>query len=121
VPLSVTKNGAQKAEVESAVQEAADDAQAENHGDDEQEVLEKNGIEVTSSNEQVLVNRGIRAKQDSEPEDEAQDKPKHQKIFTKNDSNSLEACYLTLFACASKCLQVIWDEFFRNIKKCECP
>ena len=58
VPQSVIKNGIKEAEVDSAVQEAADDAQAENHGEDEREVLEQNGIEVTSGNEQVLVNDG---------------------------------------------------------------
>jgi Lhr-like helicase len=58
VPPSVIKNGTKAAEVELAVQEAANDAQAENCGDEEQEVLEQNGIEVTQGNEQVLVNDG---------------------------------------------------------------
>ena len=122
VPSSVIKNGTKEAEVELAVQEAADDAQAENRAEDELEILEQNGIEVTSGNEQVLVNDGgVRAEQDSEPDDEPQEEPKHQKRFTKSDSNSLEARYLTLFACANKCLRVIWDEFFGNAKKSESP
>src|ERR1700691_4347116 len=91
VPPSVIKNGTKAAEVELAVQEAADDAQAENHGDEEQEVLEQNGIEVTQGNEQVLVNDGgVRVEWDSEPEDDPQEKPKHRKKFTKSDTNSLE-------------------------------
>lgn len=122
VPLNIIKNGTKEAEVEAAVQEAADDVQAENRGEDEKELLDQNGVEVTSSNEQVLVNDGgVRAEQDSEPEEEPQDKPKRWKKFTKNDSNSLEVHYLTLFACASRCLRVIWDEFFGNAKKSKCP
>jgi len=122
VPSSIIKNGTKEAEVEAAVQEAADDAQAENRGEDEQELLDQNAIEVTSGHEQVLVNDGgVRAEQDSEPEEEPQDKPKRRKKFTKNDSNSLEAHYLTTFACASRCLRVVWDEFFGNTKKSKCP
>jgi hypothetical protein len=116
----VIKNGTKAAEIELAVQEAADDAQAENRGDEAEEVLEQNGIEVTQGNEQVLVNDGgVRVEQDSEPEDDPQEKPKHRKKFTKSDTNTLEARYLTLFACAARCLRVIWDEFFGNDKKRE--
>lgn len=120
VPSSVIKNGTKKAEVESAVQEAAENAQAENRGEDEQEILEQNRIEVTSSNREVLVNDGgVRAEQDSKPEDEPQDRPKCRKKFSKSGSNSIEAHYLTLFTCASRCLRVIWDEFFGNTRKHE--
>jgi superfamily II DNA helicase RecQ len=120
VPPSVIKNGTKAAEIELAVQEAANDAQAENRGDEAEEVLEQNGIEVTQGNEQVLVNDGgVRVEQDSEPEDDPQEKPKHWKKFTKSDTNTLKARYLTLFACAARCLRVIWDEFFGNDKKRE--
>lgn len=118
VPATVIKNGTKETDVESAVQEAADDSQAENRGDEEREVLEQHGIELAGGNEQVLVNDGgVRVEQDSEPEEEPQDKPKRRKKFTKKDSNSLEARYLTLFACAARCLRVIWDEFFGNANK----
>ena|ERR1700728_1514086 len=58
VPPSIIKNGIKEVEVEVVVWEATDDAQAENCREDEQELLDQNGIEVTSSNKQVLINNG---------------------------------------------------------------
>jgi len=56
---------------------------------------------------------------DSEPEEETSGKMQCQRKLSKNDMNSLEAQYLTMFACAARCLHVIWDEFFKNSMKCK--
>jgi len=58
VPASVIKNGTKEAEVEQAVQDAVTENQVENHGDEEQTLLEENGIEIASGNQEVLVNDG---------------------------------------------------------------
>ena len=121
VPASVIKNGTKEAEVEQAVQDAVTENQAENRGDEEHTSLEESGIEVASGNQEVLVNDGgVRVEHDdSEPEDETSGKPQRRRKLTKNDTNSLEARYLTMFACAARCLREIWDEFFKNSTKCK--
>lgn len=58
VPASVIKNGMKEAEVEQAVQDAVIKNQVENDGDEEQTLLEENGIELTGGNQEVLVNDG---------------------------------------------------------------
>jgi len=65
--------------------------------------LEESGIEVVSGNQEVLVNDGgVQVEHDdSEPEDETSGKPQCRRKLAKNDTNSLEARYLTMFACAA--------------------
>jgi superfamily II DNA/RNA helicase len=103
VPASVIKNGTKEAEVEQAVQDAVTENQAENRGDKEQTLLEENGIEIASGNQEVLVNDGgVRVEHDdSEPEEETSGKTQRRRKLSKNDMNSLEARYLTMFACAA--------------------
>ncbi|KIM72970.1 hypothetical protein PILCRDRAFT_15631 [Piloderma croceum F 1598] len=103
VPASVIKNGTKEAEVEQAVQDAVTENQAENCGDDEQTSLEENGIELAGGNQEVLVNDGgVRVEHDdSEPEEETSGKTQRRRKLSKNDTNSLEARYLTMFACAA--------------------
>ncbi|KIM82705.1 hypothetical protein PILCRDRAFT_70219, partial [Piloderma croceum F 1598] len=119
IPASVIKNGTKEAEVEQAVQDAVTENQAENRGDDEQTSLEENGIELAGGNQEVLVNDGgVRVEHDdSEPEEETSGKTQCRRKLSKNNTNSLEARYLTMFACAARCLCVIWDEFFNNSTK----
>jgi superfamily II DNA/RNA helicase len=121
VPAGVIKNGTKEAEVEQAVQDAVTESQAENRGDEEQTLLEENGIELAGGNQEVLVNDGgVRVEHDdSEPEEETSGKTQRRRKLSKNDTNSLEAQYLTMFACAARCLRVIWDEFFKNSTKCK--
>jgi superfamily II DNA/RNA helicase len=121
VPASVIKNGTKEAKVEQAVQDAVTENQAENRGDEEHNSLEESGIEVASGNQEVLVNDGgVRVEHnDSEPEEETSGKTQRRRKLSKNDTNSLEARYLTMFACAARCLRVIWDEFFKNSTKCK--
>ena len=94
VPASVIKNGTKEAEVEQAVQDAFTENQAENRGDKEHTSLEESGIEVTSGNQEVLVNDGGAWEEhdNSEPEDETSGKLQHRGKLTKNDTNSLETC-----------------------------
>ena len=56
---------------------------------------------------------------DSEPEEETSGKTQCWRKLSKNDMNSLEAQYLTMFACATQCLCVIWDELLKNSKRCK--
>jgi len=94
VPASVIKNGTTDSDIESVLQEVVDDAQAENRGDEEQGVLEQNGIEVTSGNEEILVNDGgVRLAHDGSDdgeENEPEGKTQRRKKFSK-ESNSLTA------------------------------
>jgi hypothetical protein len=122
VPASVIKNGTTDSDIESVLQEVVDDVQAENRGDEEQGVLEQNGIEVTSGNEEILVNDGgVRLAHDGSDdgeENEPEGKTQRRKKFSK-ESNSHEARYLSLFVCTKQCQRVIWDQFFDNKRKCE--
>ena len=87
------KNGTKEAEVEQAVQDDFTENQAENRGE-ERTSLQESGIEVTSGNQEVLVNDGgVQVEHDnSEPEDETSGKLQRRGKLTKNDTNSLETC-----------------------------
>jgi len=90
VPASVIKNGTKETEVEQAVQDAITENQAENRGDKEHTSLEESGIELTSGNQEVLVNDGVRVEHDdSEPEDEAAGKPQRRRKLAKTTQTAL--------------------------------
>jgi Superfamily II DNA helicase len=118
VPASVIKSGATALDVGIAVRGAAVEAQAENRSEEEAEILEQNGIELTRGNEEVLVNDGgVRVAHGSDDEEEeAQGKKQKRKKISK-EGNSHEARYLSIFASSLRCLHAIWNEFFNNNKK----
>jgi ATP-dependent helicase YprA (DUF1998 family) len=135
VPPSIVKKGISELEMEQSLQEvqtvAAEEYESCNHDsgvvlpdqDSDYESGPREAVELTSGNEEVLVNDGgVRVSRESDGE-EGDDghvvKVSRRKISAKN-YNSREARYLTLFICGSKCRRAVWDDFFGNRNKREC-
>jgi superfamily II DNA/RNA helicase len=139
VPPSVIKKGISELDVEQTLQDvqpgslpgAAEEYESRNYdvgvilpyrdNNRESGPTEAAGVELTSGNEEVLVNDGgVRVAQDSdeEGEDEEQVGKVSRRKTTAKNYNSREALYLTLFTCGRKCRRAVWDEFFGNNKKC---
>jgi hypothetical protein len=116
VPQSVIVKGTTNTEVETALQEivSAATTEAENRGDEELTSLESNGIQLVDEG-------GVRLAHDSgnDKEEEPQEEKKQRRKGTKKDFNSLEAKFLSLFACTTQCRRIVWDEFFGNHTKCK--
>jgi len=74
-------------------------------------------MELTSRNEEVLVNDGsvcVACESDGEEGDDGQVVKFTQRKITAKNYNSCEAQYLTLFTCGTKCHHAVADEFFGN-------
>jgi hypothetical protein len=118
---NVIKSGTSETEVAIEVQEAALNAQAENRNHKVEVMLEENGVGGMPKGEEInpegerVAHGGA---EDSEPEEEPEVKVTRKKKFA-SDSNILEARYLSIFVCTTQCRQLVWDEFFQNLKKCE--
>ncbi|KAJ7640072.1 P-loop containing nucleoside triphosphate hydrolase protein [Mycena polygramma] len=119
VPSSVIKNGVSEEEINTAVGDAAQDAESENRGLDAAAHLLDQGIELTSGREEVVVAEGgIRAGKDSDEEDGEAGTVKHTRRKKQSkECNSREAEFLSRFACTKKCRRKIWDLFFDNDSK----
>ena len=106
VPKSVAKSGTTETEVEKDMEAVVSDAQAKNRNDENESVLDINGIDLTAGHEEVNA-AGVRIAhtqdaKDSEPENEPEVKISRKKKFAKN-CNILEACYLLQFVCTTSC------------------
>ena len=120
IPKSVAKSGTTETEVEKDMEAVVSDAQAENRNDENESVLDINGVDLTAGHEEVNT-EGVRIThtqdaEDSEPDDEPEVKISRKKKFAK-DCNILEARYLSQFVCTTSCQCLVWDEFFQNSKK----
>ena len=98
VSKSVAKSGTTETEVENDVEEAVAGTQAENRSEEEELVLNENGVDLMAGHEEVNA-EGVRVAhareaEDSEPEDEPEVKVSRKKKFVK-DCNIMEAHYLT--------------------------
>lgn len=116
VPSSVYKAGTSEQELEAELQSstrAAEHTEAENRGDDIEEVLINAGIEVISS-------EGIRIRADrGEESDDEDGLPQKQKAL--KEANTHEARFLTMYVCTKHCRRKVWNRFFKNHEKRELP
>jgi len=124
-PANAFTKAATDADIGTAVYAATIAEEASNRNDEDDTILEANGVTVAHGNELVSIEEGgIRISRDLE-DDTATDQPstsskQPRRKKTPKDFSSREAHYLALYLQGTRCLRAIWNEFFNNTRKCEC-
>ena len=114
VPSSIYKAGTSEEELESELRSSTgteEHTEAENRGEDIEDVLINAGIEVTGS-------EGIRISADHGEESDDEDGLNERKKTLK-EANTHEARFLSMYVCTKHCRRKVWNRFFKNNEKRE--
>ncbi|KAJ7220849.1 hypothetical protein GGX14DRAFT_676223 [Mycena pura] len=111
-----------EAEARVSREEAADPANQEGDRDDFVPEPEE-GVDVVAGQAVVVGEGGARLEQNMEAEEvdpevlTAAEKKKKRKAVRRSAADTLEASFLSRFACTKECRKLIWDEYFKNDTK----
>ncbi|KAJ7171796.1 P-loop containing nucleoside triphosphate hydrolase protein [Mycena crocata] len=123
VPAKILKDGLAVEEARIAREEAA---APQNQEGDEFVPEQEDGVDVVGGQVVAVGEGGARVEQNAEGEDggpeavAATEKKKKRKAARRSAADTLEADFLSRFACTTLCRRIIWDEYFKNAAKREC-
>ncbi|KAJ3518750.1 hypothetical protein NMY22_g13524 [Coprinellus aureogranulatus] len=122
VSSSVLKKSLKELEVDvdNAILDVELTHEAENHNDEDVVMEEEQGTEMRQGEDiAVTEEAGVRVAHEVEDENEVSETtaPSRRRLRTKEEYNSREARYLSLYVAGKRCRRGVWNEFFGNSRK----